>query len=155
MSAIKRRRYGSPIEEDPGLDMSSLIDVSFLLLIYFLVTSTLNPKEADLGMTLPTTDSSQASDVEVDQLTIKIEDSGLITVNEDALDSDPSVREVPLLLDRLTQYVQTAQMLNSQPVVVVDAGDQSSSQRFIDVLNTLADKKINIKNVTLTGFKPE
>ena len=153
--ALRKRRYGSPIEEDPGLDMSSLIDVSFLLLIYFLVTSTLNPKEADLGMTLPTTDISNPSDVEVDQLTIKVEDSGLITVNDAPLDSDPTVREVPLLFDNLKQYVTTAKMLGSKPVVVVDAGDQSKSQRFIDVLNTLAHKEINIKNVTLTGFKPE
>ena len=45
-------------------------DVSFLLLIYFLVTQTLDPKEADLGMTLPTTDSSSASEVEIDQMTM-------------------------------------------------------------------------------------
>ena len=153
--AVRKRRYGAPIEEDPGLDMSSLIDVSFLLLIYFLVTSTLNPKEADLGMTLPTTDISNPSDVEVDQLTIKVEDSGLITVNDTPLDSDPSVREVPLLFDNLKQYVTTAKMLGSKPVVVIDAGDQSKSQRFIDVLNTLAHAEIDIKNVTLTGFKPE
>lgn len=153
--ALRKRRYGSPIEEDPGLDMSSLIDVSFLLLIYFLVTSTLNPKEADLGMTLPTTDISNPSEVEVDQLTIKVEDSGLITVNDLPLDSDPTVREVPLLFDNLIQYVTTAKMLGSKPVVVIDAGDQSKSQRFIDVLNTLAHPKIDIRNVTLTGFKPE
>ena len=135
--------------------MSSLIDVSFLLLIYFLVTSTLDPKEADLGMTLPTTDSSSASDVEVDQLTIKVENSGLITVNDDALDADPTVREVPLLFDRLKQYVQTADMLGSKPVVVISAEDQSKGQRFIDVLNTLSHEDINITNVTITGFKLE
>lgn len=153
--AARKRRYYSPIEEDPGLDMSSLIDVSFLLLIYFLVTSTLDPKEADLGMTLPTTDSSQTSDVEVDQLTIKVENSGLITVNDEAMDADGSVREVPLLLDRLKQYVQTAEMLNSTPVVIIAADDQSKGQRFIDVLNTLADKDVQISNVTITGFKLE
>ena len=153
--AKRKRRYGAPIEADPGLDMSSLIDVSFLLLIYFLVTSTLDPKEADLGMTLPTTDISNPSDVEVDQLTIKVEDSGLIIVNDAPLDSDPTSRDVPLLFDTLKQYVTTAKMLGSKPVVVIDAGDQSKSQRFIDVLNTLAHEEIDIKNVTLTGFKPE
>ncbi|QQL43946.1 biopolymer transporter ExbD [Sulfuriroseicoccus oceanibius] len=39
--------------QEPGLDISSLIDVSFLLLIYFLVTTTLKPKEVDLGFRLP------------------------------------------------------------------------------------------------------
>ena len=153
--AKRKRRYGAPIESAPGLDMSSMIDVSFLLLIYFLVTSTLDPKEADLGMTLPTTDVSSPSDVEIDQLTIKVEDSGLIMVNDAPLDSDPNSRDVPLLFDNLKQYVTTAKMLGSKPVVVIDAGDQSKSQRFIDVLNTLAHEEIDIKNVTLTGFKPE
>ena len=153
--AKRKRRYGAPIESDPGLDMSSMIDVSFLLLIYFLVTSTLDPKEADLGMTLPTTDVSNPSDVEIDQLTIKVEDSGLIMVNDAPLDSDPNSRDVPLLFDNLKQYVTTAKMLGSKPVVVIDAGDQSKSQRFIDVLNTLAHEDIDIKNDTLTGFKPE
>jgi hypothetical protein len=36
----------------PALDISSLIDVCFLLLIYFLVTSTITPRETDLGMAL-------------------------------------------------------------------------------------------------------
>ena len=42
-------------DEDPELDISSLIDVSFLLLIYFIVTSTLQKRETDLGITLPST----------------------------------------------------------------------------------------------------
>ena len=37
-------------EGNPELDISSLIDVCFLLLIYFIVTSTITPREQDLGM---------------------------------------------------------------------------------------------------------
>ncbi|MEO0448487.1 MAG: biopolymer transporter ExbD, partial [Verrucomicrobiota bacterium] len=35
-------------QEEPELDMSPLIDVGFLLLIYFLVATTLAKEEADL-----------------------------------------------------------------------------------------------------------
>lgn len=149
-------RRKAPKEEDPALDMSSLIDVSFLLLIYFLVTSTLDPKEADLGMTMPTNSSTSTStQVEVDQMTIDVNSSGHIVLNEEVLDTDPEKREVPLLLDRLRTYAQTAKMTDSEPVVIIAADDAAKGQRFVDVLNALADKDVDIRNVTITGFKEE
>ena len=36
----RHRKYEAAEEADPQLDISSLIDVCFLLLIYFIVTST-------------------------------------------------------------------------------------------------------------------
>lgn len=141
-------------EPDPELDMSSLIDVSFLLLIYFLVTSTLDPKEADLGMTMPTSQSGSAP-VEIDQMTIEVNNAGHIVLNEEVLDTDPDSREVPLLLDRLRTYAESANLTNSKPLVVIAADDAAKGQRFIDVLNTLADKSVNITNVTISGFKEE
>ncbi len=149
-------RRKAPKEVDPELDMSSLIDVSFLLLIYFLVTSTLDPKEADLGMTMPTNSTSSSStQVEVDQMTIDVNSSGHIVLNEEVLDTDPEKREVPLLLDRLRTYAQTAKMTDSEPVVIIAADDAAKGQRFVDVLNALADKDVDIRNVTITGFKEE
>lgn len=136
--------------------MSSLIDVSFLLLIYFLVTSTLDPKEADLGMTMPTNSTSSSStQVEIDQMTIDVNSSGHIVLNEEVLDTDPTKREVPLLLDRLRTYAQTAKMTDSEPVVIIAADDAAKGQRFVDVLNALADKDVDIRNVTITGFTEE
>ena len=149
----KRRRKGAPPEEEPGLDMSSLIDVSFLLLIYFLVTSTLDPKEADLGMRLPTTESTSSTQVEVDQMTITVNPEGHIVVNEEVLDTDITKRALPILLERLKQYKSAADLTNSQPIVVVAADDTATGQRFIDVLNALAT--VGIKNVTITGFTEE
>ena len=130
--------------------MSSLIDVSFLLLIYFLVTSTIDPKETDLGMKLPTTTSTAQTQVEMDQLTITINTEGHILVGDDIYDTDPNDRDVPMLSQKVGEYSQGAKMSGSQPIVVVSADDASKSQRFIDVLNALA--KHGIKNVTITGF---
>lgn len=147
-------RNRAPKEEDPTLDMSSLIDVSFLLLIYFLVTSTLDPKEADLGMTMPTSQSG-SSNVEIDQMTVEVNNVGHIVLNEEVLDTDPETREVPLLLDRLRTYAESARLTDSKPMVIIAADDAAKGQRFIDVLNALADKDVDIKNVTISGFKEE
>lgn len=142
-----------PVEE-PTLDIASLIDVSFLLLIYFLVTSTLEKREADLGLTLPTEnpDSSSAS-VEIDQMTIVIDPEGAVIVNDEVLDIDPDSRELPNLAERLKMYKKAADLSGSEPLVVVAADDFAEGQRLVDVLNSLAAEEI--KHVTMTGFSEE
>jgi len=143
-------------DPDPVLDMSPMIDVSFLLLIYFLVTSTLEPTEADLAMTMPSTQSSASSaQVEIDQMTVEVNGAGHIVLNGEVLDTDAEPREVPLLLDRLKTYAESAKLTESKPMVIIAADDAAKSQRFIDVLNALADESVNIRNVTITGFKEE
>lgn len=139
-----------PREEEPELDMSSMIDVSFLLLIYFIITSTLDPKEADVAMKMPTSESSSSTEVEVDQMTINVNGAGHIVANEETLDQDPNDRDVPLLHRKLEAYKKAADLTNSQPIVIIAADDSASGQRFVDVLNALAS--VGISNVTITGF---
>lgn len=142
-------------EADPELDMSSMIDVSFLLLIYFIVTSTLDPKEADLGMTMPTSQSDGSADVEIDQMTINVNSLGHIVVNDEILDADITNRKVPVLLDRLSTYAESARLTDSKPMVIIAADDAAKGQRFVDVLNALAHESVKIKNVTISGFTEE
>ncbi|MEO0413967.1 MAG: biopolymer transporter ExbD [Verrucomicrobiota bacterium] len=149
------KRRQPPKEEDPGLDMSSLIDVSFLLLIYFIVTSTLDPKEADLGMTMPTSNSDGSAEVEIDQMTVEVNGAGQVVLNEEILDTNVDDREVPMLLDRLKTYAEGARLTDSKPMVIIAADDAAKGQRFIDVLNALAHESVNIKNVTISGFTEE
>lgn len=150
------RRFKMQAEPDsePMLDVAPLIDVSFLLLIYFLVTSTLEKREADLGLTLPTENPDSTSvQVEIDQMMIVIDTEGAVIVNEEVLDTDVAVRDVPLLSERLKMYKRAADLSGSQPLVVVAADDAAKGQRLVDVLNALA--KESIKNVTMTGFSEE
>ncbi len=55
----RKRIHGIPGDE-PQTDVSSLVDVSFLLLIFFLVTSTIMKRENDLPMTIPTPGETKA-----------------------------------------------------------------------------------------------
>ena len=152
MIQLMKRTNQAP-EENPSLDMSSLTDVSFLLLIYFLVTSTLDPKESDIGMTLPTLSARTPTETEIDTMEIRVDSSGRILVNEEITDSDASVRELPGLFDRLVTYADSARLMHDEPLVIVKADDAAKGQRFVDVLNALAHDKIAIKHVTISGFK--
>lgn len=134
-------------EEEPELDISPLIDVAFLLLIYFLVTTTLQKSEADLSLTLPGVDSPDTEEVKIDQMLVEIDPSGAVIVNDEIADSDPEDRDLPNLTDRLSRYAASCQVANTEPQIIIGCADEAKGQRFIDVLNVCA--KANIKNVSL------
>lgn len=149
----RHKKYKSEEEADPALDISSLIDVCFLLLIYFIVTSTIKPRESDLGMVLP---SSVQTDKQpdIEPLFIRIDATGAIYTgtgaSQQVMDSDTSVRELPLLKGQLDMYSSAARAANSKPLVQIWADGDSSQQRVIDVLNALAG--VNITSVTFTDL---
>ena len=149
----RHKKYEAAEESDPALDISSLIDVCFLLLIYFIVTSTITPRESDLGMALPAANPS-TEQPEIEPLFIRIEANGAIFTgvgtSQQPMDSDVSVRELPLLKGQLEMYSSAARAANSKPLVQIYADGAATQQRVIDVLNALAGASIN--SVTFTDL---
>lgn len=141
--ATKKRFQTDQIEE-PSLDMSSLIDVSFLLLIYFLVTSTLEPRESDLSMEMPT-DSGKASSIQIDPLKIRLTAAGQITIAEQVMADDAQMEA------ELDRYKQLTDATDKQPLVIVASDDDAKQQRFVDLMNALA--RVGITTITLSGFE--
>lgn len=129
------------------MDISPLIDVAFLLLIYFLVTTTLQKSEADLGLNLPGVDSPDSNETKIDQMLVRIDPAGVVIVNDEVTDSAPGDRELPNLTDRLTRYAASCQIANTTPQVIVDCDDAAFGQRFIDVLNVC--EKAGVDNISL------
>lgn len=151
---MARKKVSDNLEEDePELDISSMIDVCFLLLIYFLVTTTIQPREQDLKMSLPAAAPSD-SVPELAPMFIKVDKSGSIYVNtgpeQEALDSDADIRKLPLLKERLDSYAQAALAGGKQPMVQIWADGEAAQQRIVDVINCLASA--NVKSVTFTDL---
>jgi biopolymer transport protein ExbD len=152
--ARHKKRQG--LEEDlPKLDISSLIDATFLLLIYFLVTTTIQKRETDLDMTLPAAAPSETPP-DIDPKFIKIDANGAVSVGAGAaqipMDTDPDSRDLPLLTADLMSYASAAKSAgtNSKPLVQLYVDGGASQQRVIDVLNVLAG--VGISNVTFTDL---
>ena len=150
---MARHQRGEALEEDePELNISSLIDICFLLLIYFLVTSTIKKKEMDLQMALPSAAPSDAQP-DIKPMFIKIDANGAIYINsgpaQEILDTDTSSRELPQLLQRLSMY-QAALSGDAQPLVQLYVEGDAKQQRVVDVLNALAKEKIS--KVTFTDL---
>lgn len=150
----RKRKYSPEEGKDPELDISSLVDVAFLLLIYFLVTSTLKKDETDLSIVLPTSIPTDNPDP-VDPLAILIEADGRVIIDKTvevgaARAPKAGPDKLPQLRAKLKEYKELADGIGSKPVVIVAAADEGNTQRFIDVINALA--AVKIKNITMTGF---
>ncbi|MEM0897802.1 MAG: biopolymer transporter ExbD [Verrucomicrobiota bacterium] len=150
----RRRKYNLENQDEPGLDISSLIDVSFLLLIYFLITSSLQKKETDLTLMLPSSVPSAQSDP-IDPVSIRIDPDGAVYYDDPVVEeaSDPAKpNNLPELLSRLTEYRELATAAGDTPIVIVDANDAGKTQRLVDVINVLSDPNVKISTITMTGF---
>ncbi|MDP0491229.1 MAG: biopolymer transporter ExbD [Verrucomicrobiota bacterium JB023] len=140
-------------EDEPGLDISSLIDICFLLLIYFLVTSTIQPREQDVDMSLPAAAPSEEPPP-IKPTFIRVDSTGTIYMNtgpsQETLDTDTEDRKVPLLNARLQEINGIASASGEKPMVQIYVEDNAIHQRVIDVLNAL--KKNEISRVTFTDL---
>ncbi|MEP2775997.1 MAG: biopolymer transporter ExbD [Luteolibacter sp.] len=146
---MARHKQSLPADADaPALDISSLIDVCFLLLIYFLVTTTIVPRETDLALALPV--PGESASPPIPPMIIRVAADGMIFsgsgVGEQSLDADAEVREVPLLIGQLNLYTDAAHSAGENPMVLLRVDGDSRQQRIIDVLNALAE--VGISSVT-------
>ena len=143
--------------EEPELDIASLIDVSFLLLIYFIVTSTLQPREGELVSKFPAVNPDPQTDVVVDNLQLTLLEDGTIlggtAGGKEELAPAGNNRNVPGLVKKLTEYKAIMTATGHTPLVIVTAEDKAKNQRFVDILNAL--QAVGIKNITMTGFRPD
>jgi biopolymer transport protein ExbD len=151
---MARHKQYDPVEEiSAELDISSLIDVTFLLLIYFLVTSAIQVRETDLGMKLPAALPGDTQPT-IEPMFIKIDAAGTIYTgvgaSQQVLDSDTAVRSLPMLTGQLDMYASAARTANNTPLVQLWADSGATQQRVVDVLNALASQ--GIQSVTFTDL---
>ncbi len=141
VNAMKRSRQltreDSLTPDEPTLDISSLIDVCFLLLIYFLVTTTIQPREQDLRMVIPAMHGDRVS---IPPMIIEVRQAGEVVVNPgeaaEVYDRDANTRELPNLKNRLSMLAGMGRI--HAPKVMLRVHDEVDQQRYVDVLNCLS-----------------
>jgi len=142
-------KINMPTTDDPKLDVAPLIDMVFLLLVFFMVTASLVKSEGDIGVRLPGM-VQQAESVDMpDEQIVEITDTGCIFLNGRQFDS-AGTQELPELLVTLQRYVATAVAGKNEAMVTIVAQDETKQQRVIDVLNACA--AAGIKNLTFSAF---
>ncbi|MEC8279747.1 MAG: biopolymer transporter ExbD [Verrucomicrobiota bacterium] len=123
------RRLRKKPQDKPEIPIAPLIDAVFLLLIYFMVTSSLEKQEADISFELPGT-VEQEEPIELpDEQIIEIREDGQIVVNEYNYDA-PGAKRLIQLQAMLTR-LQEASVANKTTTQVTIAPDQKTKHSII------------------------
>ncbi|NLF38244.1 biopolymer transporter ExbD [bacterium] len=125
--------------------ISSMIDCTFLLLIYFMVASSFHRQEADISFSLPGVAEQSEPLAMPDEQILEIEPDGAIVLNAANLDS-PSSRELPELRRTLVRFREMSAAAKTEAMLTINAADDTLHQRVVDVLNACADARL--ANVT-------
>lgn len=142
------RQLKKKSQSKPQIPIAPLIDAVFLLLIYFMVTSSLEKQEADISFELPGTVEQEEPLELPDEQVIEIRENGQIIVNEYSYDSPQSNRliELQAMLTRL----QESSLANKTVTQVTIAPDPKTRHaQIIRVMDAVAAAGITGVNFSL------
>ncbi len=131
-----------------GFQIAPMIDVVFVIMLFFMVMTGSMKVEKELRTKLPTSgDPAQIVQVPAEENTIGILEDGTVTLNDAAFDS-PKDKNLPKLTDSLKRLATSSARQKQKVLVTIQAEEQASYERIIDVLNSL--HQAEIQNVTFT-----
>ncbi|MBN2164160.1 MAG: biopolymer transporter ExbD [Pontiellaceae bacterium] len=126
------------------LQISPLIDVVFLLLIYFIVTAQIVKKEGDIPFMLPAdVPTMEMIDIPV-EARIKINPDESVMV--EGMTFGPSDRNLRGLVEHIVGLRVMAERQHSPFFVTLDPNKDTKHRRIIDVMDACAEA--NVKNLT-------
>ncbi len=130
-----------------GFQIAPMIDVVFVIMLFFMVMAGSVKVENELNTQLPGTAETSSSTDFVDEQIITISDMGEVSLNDEPFDS-PESKELPQLRGTLMRLKQNADAAKTPAVVTIVSDEQAKYSRTVDVLDALAVAKID--NVTFT-----
>ncbi|BCU78473.1 biopolymer transporter ExbD [Luteolibacter sp. LG18] len=129
-------------QSGPGFQIAPMIDVVFVIMLYFMVMAGAVPKEGAHRTLLPAL--GEPSDDPPLELTVRIDEDGQVALNDDLLDSPESTS-----LPELAGQLQDAKAVGGEVLVTINAAEDARYQRIIDVLDAVG--LAEIRNVTFTS----
>ncbi len=138
-------RFGPRQQQEDGGDpvpMAPLIDIVFLTLVFFMVTSVYATLESEIDITLPTADGAVTSERMQGEIFVNLLADGSIVINE----REVTIPELQKILDRVSEYLTGGS--------VIIRGDRGANLgRAIAILNCC--KNANIQNVSFAAVQEE
>jgi biopolymer transport protein ExbD len=151
----RRKQRAVEEEGDPEMNMSSMMDACFLLLIYFIVATSL-VSEKRLSVSLPGDSAASGTPPPLEPGRVKIDASGAVYWNGDmpmggAINPglDPRTpeyrqeRELNELVEALKNLAEAAKAADTNPIVMVEGAPATPHQRIVDVMAALSEAGIN------------
>jgi len=130
--------------EEPDVNLTPLIDVVFLLLIFFMVSTTFN-KESELSIDLPTANGEVAKERSM-QIEISIDAEGQYTINNERLVNE----QLKTLKDAIIKIAADER----EVPLIISADGRASHQSVVTAMN--AARQLGFSHLTFaTKIAPE
>ena len=148
----RRRKHKPSAEVNLGFQIAPMIDVVFVIMLYFMVMAGAVQVENAHNTKLPGTVESAESVNLPDEIAVRIEDDGQVYLNEEPLDT-PDNPALPEFANNLKLLRESSDASKSKVLVTIYANELARYQRVIDVLDALSLAKIS--DVTFQAGSPE
>jgi biopolymer transport protein ExbD len=128
-------RIHSPSEGNLEFQIAPMVDVIFILILFFMCSAGATKVENELSLKLPGRLSQDQPLRMLDEQIIEIEESGQIVLNDLRM-------EASALRSTLQRYKEISDDTKSATVITILTAKNTKYQRIIDVLNECAAAKI-------------
>lgn len=132
-----------------------MIDCVFLMLIYFMATSSMERQESDLSFSLPGTVEQEVPLELPDEQIIEIDAEGQVSVNGHPYDR-PQSRRLLELEAMLSRYREASEANQSEPSLTIAPHDETAHQVIVRVMDAASLARIEHLQFALespgTGF---
>jgi biopolymer transport protein ExbD len=135
-------------EENTSIPIAPMIDVVFLLLIYFMVSSTLEQQEADLSFQLPgSVEQDEPLDIPDEQI-IEIREDGQVVVNDYPYDV-PDAPRLEELAAMLTRFREASAANKVEAIVTISPSDSVAHAQIVKVMDACSMAGVEAVNFAL------
>jgi len=128
-----------------GFQIAPMIDVVFVIMLFFMVMAGSVLVENELNLKLPGTLPSDAPAEAIEDTQIRVLESGEVLLNDDLMGDGADV-ELVNLSGTLSRLVESSKVVDTKVVVTIVADEYAPYQRVINVLNALSVARV--QNVT-------
>ncbi len=129
---------------DVGFQIAPMVDVVFVLLLFFMASAGSQVVERELNISLPSGRGAKAAGPPPTPVIIDISPEGVVSMNNKVFDT-PSSKEMPELRARLKENIDR---FGDKDPVIIRPADNARQERIIDVLNSAASA--GVKNLTFS-----
>ncbi len=129
-------------QQSAELELAPMIDVVFLLLIFFIVTWKSARFERDISVSTPAAENAENTDRQVGEIIVNVRADGTIVLNGAEITSQT-----------LSEKLQSISESFPDQAVILRGDQETPYQAIITVLDNI--KKAGIWNVAFATVKPE
>lgn len=123
------------------MQLAPMVDIVFLLLIFFIVTSTIRDQELELEIKVPVADQASNQAQTVGQLVVNIFADGSVFVEGSAISEE-----------ELFERMSAISAVYEEQAVIIRSDATTDAQDIVNVINTCS--RAGIWNVTIATNKP-